>query len=136
MLESLFNEVAGLQACKFIKKKLQHSCFPVDNEKFLKEQLFLQNTFPVTASTGNAQTFQGKFFRFIKIQKEVAAYSLQTYEKNHQMSFTNFFAATSSQTLLKRLLLSRFTKHFIAELKFKLLFFPVFLMKCSKWFFT
>ena len=36
MLESLFNKVAGLQACIFIKKKLQHRCFPVNIAKFLK----------------------------------------------------------------------------------------------------
>ena len=35
MLEFLFNKVAGLQACKFIKKKLQHRYFPVNIAKFL-----------------------------------------------------------------------------------------------------
>ena len=29
VLESLFNKVAGLRACIFIKKRLQHRCFPV-----------------------------------------------------------------------------------------------------------
>ena len=32
-LESLFNEVAGLLACNFIKKRLQHNCFPVNIDK-------------------------------------------------------------------------------------------------------
>ena len=36
MLESLFNKVSGLQACIFIKKRLQHRCFPVNIAKFLK----------------------------------------------------------------------------------------------------
>ena len=36
MLESLFNKVAGLQAWKFVKKRLQHSFFPVNNAKSLK----------------------------------------------------------------------------------------------------
>ena len=36
MLESLFNKVAGLQAWKFVKKRLQHSCFPVNNAKSLR----------------------------------------------------------------------------------------------------
>ena len=36
MSESLFNKVAGLQACNFMKKRLQHSCFPVNTAKFLK----------------------------------------------------------------------------------------------------
>ena len=29
MLESLFNKIAVLQACNFIKQRLQHRCFPV-----------------------------------------------------------------------------------------------------------
>ena len=36
MLESLFKKAAGLKACKFIKKRLQHRCFPVTFAKFLK----------------------------------------------------------------------------------------------------
>ena len=35
MLESLFNKVAGLKACNFIKKRFQHRCFPVNILKFL-----------------------------------------------------------------------------------------------------
>ena len=34
--KSLFNKVAGLQACNFVKKRLQHRCFPVITAKFLK----------------------------------------------------------------------------------------------------
>ena len=36
MLESLFNKVAGLKACKFIKNRLQHRRFPVNIAKFLR----------------------------------------------------------------------------------------------------
>ena len=36
MLESLFNKVAGLQGRSFIKKRLQHSCFPVNIAKSLR----------------------------------------------------------------------------------------------------
>ena len=35
MLESLFNKVASLQACNFIKKRLQYRCFPVNIAKDL-----------------------------------------------------------------------------------------------------
>ena len=35
-LESLFNDVAGLNACNFYKKRLQHKFFPVDIVKFLR----------------------------------------------------------------------------------------------------
>ena len=33
---SVFNKVAGLKACNFINKRLQHRCFPVINAKFLR----------------------------------------------------------------------------------------------------
>ena len=35
VLESPFNKIAGLKASNFIKKRLQHSCFPVNIAKFL-----------------------------------------------------------------------------------------------------
>ena len=35
-LESVFNKVAGLKACNFIQKRLQHKCFPVNIAKVLK----------------------------------------------------------------------------------------------------
>ena len=35
-LESLFNKVGGLKTCNFIKKRLQHSCFPMNIAKFLR----------------------------------------------------------------------------------------------------
>ena len=38
-----FNKDAGLKACKFIKKRLPHRCFPVKFTKFLRT-LFFQNT--------------------------------------------------------------------------------------------
>ena len=41
-LESLYNKVAGLQVCNFIKERLQHRCFPVKFEKFLRTT-FLKN---------------------------------------------------------------------------------------------
>ena len=36
VLESLFNKAAGLQACNFVKKRLQHRCFHVNGVKFLR----------------------------------------------------------------------------------------------------
>ena len=43
MLEFLFNKVAGLQVCNFIKKRLQHWCFSMKFAKSLRAS-FLQNT--------------------------------------------------------------------------------------------
>ena len=36
MLESVFSKAADLRECTFIKKELQHSCFPVNFAKFLR----------------------------------------------------------------------------------------------------
>ena len=36
VLESLFNKVAVPKACNFIKKRLQHRCFPVNIAKYLR----------------------------------------------------------------------------------------------------
>ena len=36
MLESLFNKIADLKFCNFIKKKLQHRYFTVNIAKFLR----------------------------------------------------------------------------------------------------
>ena len=43
VLESLFNKVARLKTCNFIKKRPQHRCFLVKLAKFLRTPL-LQNT--------------------------------------------------------------------------------------------
>ena len=48
MLESLFNKFADLQVCDLIKKRLQHSCFPVYIVEFLGTIFY--GTSPVTAS--------------------------------------------------------------------------------------
>ena len=55
MLESLFNKVVGLKACNFIKRRLQHKCFPVKFAKCLRVP-FLQNLFsrvPFFCKTAN-----------------------------------------------------------------------------------
>ena len=43
MLESLFNKVAGLEGCKFIKERLQQRCFPVNIAEFLRTVLFTKD---------------------------------------------------------------------------------------------
>ena len=42
------------QACNFIKKRLQHQCFPMKFTKFLRK-LFLQNTSTLVAASGSKQ---------------------------------------------------------------------------------
>ena len=36
LLKSLFNKIPGLKACSFIKKRIQHRCFPVNTVKLLR----------------------------------------------------------------------------------------------------
>ena len=49
MLESVFNKVAGLQVCNFVKKGLQHRCYVVKFAK-LRILFFTEHLFTVTAS--------------------------------------------------------------------------------------
>ena len=44
MSEFLFKKVAGLKACNFIKKRLQHKCFSVKFVKFQRTPI-LKNIF-------------------------------------------------------------------------------------------
>ena len=43
MLESSCNNVKGLKACNFIKKRLQHRSFPVKFEKILRRSTFTEH---------------------------------------------------------------------------------------------
>ena len=43
MLESFLNNVADLQACNFINKRLQHRRFPINNVKFLKATFYIRS---------------------------------------------------------------------------------------------
>ena len=43
VLESLFKKVAGPQACDFIKKRLQHRCFPVNVREFFKAPFLIEH---------------------------------------------------------------------------------------------
>ena len=40
---SLFNKVASLQTYNFIKKRLQHGCFPVNIAKFLRRAFLIEH---------------------------------------------------------------------------------------------
>ena len=42
-LGSHFNKIAGLKACSFIKKRLQHRSFPVYIAKFLRTPFFTEH---------------------------------------------------------------------------------------------
>ena len=40
VLESLFNKVARLKTCQFIKRRLKHNCFPMKFATFLRTPIF------------------------------------------------------------------------------------------------
>ena len=42
-MESRFDKVATLKSCNFIKKRLQHRCFPVNIAKFLRTVFFIEH---------------------------------------------------------------------------------------------
>ena len=48
-VEVFFDKVTGPQGCNFIKKRLQHRCFPVKFSKYLRTPFFYR-TPPVAAS--------------------------------------------------------------------------------------
>ena len=49
VLDFLFNKVAVLKAYNFIKKRLQHRCFPVNIAKILRTAFFKRT--PLVAAT-------------------------------------------------------------------------------------
>ena len=40
VLESVFNKIAGLQVCNFVKKRLQHRCYLVKFAKYIRTLFF------------------------------------------------------------------------------------------------
>ena len=73
MLESIFSKVAGLQACNFVKKRLQHTCYLVKFAKLLRTLFFTEHLFTVTASVCSEnlgktaqQAFPWEFFETYK----------------------------------------------------------------------
>ena len=43
VLESLFSKITSLEACNFIKNRLQHRCFPVNIAEFLIKLFFKEH---------------------------------------------------------------------------------------------
>ena len=43
VLESLYDKVAGLMTCIFIKKRLYRMCFPVNIAKLLRTAFFIEH---------------------------------------------------------------------------------------------
>ena len=59
VLKYLFKEVAGLKSCNFIKKRFQHSCFPVNIAKFLIT-FFIEHLWCLLLRLINAKRYRKK----------------------------------------------------------------------------
>ena len=85
MLESLFHKAAGLKVWNFIKKRLQHSCFPVKLAKFLKATFFTEE-------------FQWLLLTFSSLfPKEFGAKFGVTVSNKYQSQLKKVFAAAKIQ---------------------------------------
>ena len=89
VLESLFNKVTGLQTCNFIKKRLQHRCFPVNIAKFLRtpvlknicERLLLQIT--LLSLIVQVIPIKWRGHHFLMIIEYCSGYFSQKLQNNH-----------------------------------------------------
>ena len=78
MLESFLNNVSGLQACKFINKRLQHRRFPVNIAKFLKTTFLKEHLW-------------GLLLYFGQFKYQILTQSLEKLRTMGDFNFTNFF---------------------------------------------
>ena len=91
MLESLFNKVAGLQACNFIENRLQCMCFPVHIANFyLRTYIWIYIEF-MSAKFWNLQTadsdcsFTLAIYLFLALFTTIIVFRNATKKKNHDL---------------------------------------------------
>ena len=95
--ESIFRKVAGLQPCSYIKKRLQHWCFPVKFAKFLRtstvknifERLLLfvspQNT--IAKSSGEFELYKTLSIQSIFLNITILFDQMLSQLKNVSLTF-------------------------------------------------
>ena len=82
VLKSIFNKVTGSQACNFIKKRLQHRCFPDKFSKFLRTpRWLLLKQLPQKISSAVVFTHDVAFPCLFK--SRVLPYALYTLYQGH-----------------------------------------------------
>ena len=84
MLKFLFNKVAGLKACNFIKKRPQQKCFPVNITKVLRTA-FLQNT------SGGCICNPNKHRHFLSVKDEWKNVTTKSWNSTHMDLKVNLF---------------------------------------------
>ena len=94
MLESLFNKVAALQACIFIKNRLQHSCFPVNIATFSRTTILKKKFERLLLVLVQCQlTFEIRLNTFWLILKDFAKLASKLYKLSQ---ITEYFLTTAS----------------------------------------
>ena len=66
MLESFLNKDQDLQACNFLKKRLQHRCFPVNIAKIFKNSFFIEHLRWLLLQVLYKKTVPKQFARFTR----------------------------------------------------------------------
>ena len=92
-LESLFHEVPGPKACNFIKKRLQHMCFPAD--KFLRTPI-LKNVWVRLLLNYFRKWLYETLFLESRYQNHSDSLILQKYQSLSNQSFKHNLAQISS----------------------------------------
>ena len=88
VLESPFKKDSGPQACKFIKKRLQHSYFPVKLTRFSRALFFTEHLRWLVFKTNNSNKLFKRFFRDTSYPEQIS-YHLQLSQ--WQTKFKNAF---------------------------------------------
>ena len=101
MLESLFNKVAGIQACNFFKERLQHSSFHVKFAKFLRTPSVNSTVFR-TCQTFTMEFFFGNYSRLLPVKYLGYYFGKKLFDRvaNMPLRLHIFFFAFSSKDKL------------------------------------
>ena len=112
VLESLFNKAGGLQVCNFIKKRLQHRCFPLSIANFFRIPILRKSAngcFCLFRSLLEYKKCVKKFcfqrvFEFIKkniiykkisyVKKNLGLQNSTKIKKHHQLYYGNLVLAS------------------------------------------
>ena len=91
VLKSLLNKAAGPKACKFIKKWLQHRCFPVNIAKFLRTPI-LKNIYVRLLLSDFRKWLFRTFFLNSRFQNHPDLKILKMYQPLSNQSFNHNLA--------------------------------------------
>ena len=109
MFETLLNKVVGLKTNSFVKKRLQHRCFPLNIARFFNNSFFKKHLRKATSGTfTNFAKFTGKntcfggFFSsafgplFFQNETPTQVFSCELYETSKIFIFTAQLRTTAS----------------------------------------